>query len=340
MGTASGSPAPVLIRLQRDIQHYSLYQALLCLLDQLQQSYPGETPEAHYRRVRFCANPGLGFAARDIEQLQIEHNEHGLHFVLQLNLIALSGASSPLPAHQVELALGDDPGCGNVRALFDLCSNRLQRLLLPIWQKYRYYSRFRSGASDRLSGSLLALAGLHNAPDSGPLQAHRLLPCLGLISGKAQSADSIAAVLRQYFRSPSITLEQCLPRQVSIPDEQRSALGRNNSTLGNELILGSHIMSIAGAFRVHLTQLDWNDFHRFLPPGQDHQTLHNLLAFLLRTPLQYDLRLQLQASEVRALQLGSRNTCRLGWTTWLGSPAGDPAILLCSTTKDGLHDCN
>ena len=25
---------------------------------------------------------------------------------------------------------------------------------------------------------------------------------------------------------------------------------------------------------------------------------------------------------------------------WLGSPAGDPAILLCSTTKDGLHDCN
>ena len=147
-------------------------------------------------------------------------------------------------------------------------------------------------------------------------------------------------MLRQYFRSPSITLEQCLPRQVSIPDEQRSALGRNNSTLGNELILGSHIMSIAGAFRVHLTQLDWNDFHRFLPPGQDHQTLHNLLAFLLRTPLQYDLRLQLQASEVRALQLGSRNTCRLGWTTWLGSPAGDPAILLCSTTKDGLHDCN
>ena len=88
MGTASGSPAPVLIRLQRDIQHYSLYQALLCLLDQLQQSYPGETPEAHYRRVRFCANPGLGFAARDIEQLQIEHDEHGLYFVLQLNLIA------------------------------------------------------------------------------------------------------------------------------------------------------------------------------------------------------------------------------------------------------------
>ena len=340
MGTASGSPAPALIRLQRDIQHYSLYQALLCLLDQLQQTYPGETTQAHYRRIRFCANPGLGFAARDIEQLQIEQDEHGLHFVLQLNLIALSGASSPLPAHQVELALGDDPGCSNVRALFDLCNNRLQRLLLPIWQKYRYYSRFRSGASDRLSSRLLALAGLQNANDEGPLQPHRLLPCLGLINRRAQSADSIAAVLRCYFRSPSIQLEQCLPRQVAIAPDQRSSLGHSNSTLGNELVLGSRIITIAGAFRVHLTQLDWNDFHRFLPPGQDHQALHSLLAFLLRTPLHYDVRLQLQASEVRDLRLGGRSSCLLGWTTWLGSPAGDPGILLCSPTKDGPHDCN
>ena len=328
MGTAHGSTAPVLIRLQRDIQHYSLYQALLCLLDQLQQMHPSDTPEALYRRIRFCANPALGFAARDIEQLRIEENESGLQFILQLNLIALSGASSPLPAHQVEQALGDDQASNSVRALLDLFNDRLQRLLLPIWQKYRCYSRFRCGASDVLSTRLLALAGLHGEPGSATLQPRRLLPSLGLISRRAQSADSVTAVLRHYFRYRRIELEQCLPRWVSIPSEQRSALGRANSTIGSELVLGRQIRDVGGRFRVHLLQLDWNDFHRFLPPGRDHQSLRELIAFLLRSPLQYDVRLQLQGSEVRALQLGKRNPCLLGWTTWLGRPNGDPSILL------------
>ncbi|MEL0168612.1 MAG: type VI secretion system baseplate subunit TssG [Pseudomonadaceae bacterium] len=330
MGSAHGPTAPVLIRLQRDIHHYSLYQAVLCLLDQLQNSHPGETPEALYGRIRFCANPALGFASRDIEQLHIETHDDGLHVTLQLNLIALSGASSPLPTHQVEQALGDDEGSSNVRALLDLFNDRLQRLLLPIWQKYRYYSRFRRGASDGLSTHLLALAGLHGATSGEALQPRRLLPCLGLISRRAQSADSVTAVLRHYFRHAGIELEQCLPRRVTIPPEQRSALGRANSTLGSELVLGQQVMDIGGRFRVHLRQLDWNDFHRFLPPGSDYRPLNELLRFLLRSALQFDLQLHLQADEIRALSLGSRNACLLGWTTWLGHPAGEPSIILSS----------
>lgn len=330
MGSAHGAAAPVLTRLQRDIQHYSLYQALLCLLDQLQHRYPGETPEALYRRIRFSANPGLGFATRDIEQLTIEETEQGLHCTLQLNLIALSGASSPLPTHQVEQALGDDEGSTNIRALLDLLNDRLQRLLLPIWQKYRYYSRFRRGARDVLSQRLLALTGLHGESDGVRLQARRLLPCLGLISRRAQSADSITAVLRHYFRQIQIELEQCLPRRVTIPIGQRSALGQRNSSLDGDLLLGSQIMDIGGRFRVHLRHLDWNDFHRFLPPGRDYCPLNDLLAFLLRSPLQYDIHLQLQRDEIRALTLGSRNPCLLGWTTWLGAPAGEPSIILSS----------
>lgn len=328
MGATHGAAAPVLIRLQRDIQHYSLYQALLCLLDQLQNTYPSDTPEALYRRIRFCANPGLGFATRDIEQLHIDENDDGLQCTLQLNLIALSGASSPLPTHQVELALGDDQASANVRALLDLFNDRLQRLLLPIWQKYRYYSRFRCGASDPLSTRLLALAGLHGATDRQHLQPRRLLPSLGLISRRTQSAESIAAVLRQYFRHVRIELEQCLPRQLAIPVEQRSTLGQGNSSLNGELLLGSQVVDIGGRFRVHLRHLDWNDFHRFLPPGRDYRPLNDLLAFLLRSPLQYDICLQLQHDEIRALTLGGRNPCLLGWTTWLGHPAGDPSVTL------------
>ena len=334
MGAAHGPTAPVLTRLQRDIQHYSLYQALLRLMDQLQLQHPTLGPQALYRRISFSANPSLGFATRDIEQLTFEQRADGLHCHLQLNLIALSGAASPLPASYVEQALGEDAGSRSIRDLLDLFNDRLQRLLLPIWQKYRYYSRFQGGASDQLSQRLLATAGLDcDGADVG-LEPRRLLPYLGLIGMRSQSAELVCAVLRYYFRYPHIELEQCLAQRIEIPPEQLCQLGQHNSTLASDCVLGNAVVDGSGRFRVHLRQLDWNDFHRFLPPGQDHAPLCALLRFVLRTPLQYDLQLQLRRDELRELRIGQRNPCHLGWTRWLGEPEGDALIRLAPNRRD------
>ncbi len=334
MGAAHGPTAPVLTRLQRDIQHFSLYQALLRLLDQLQLQHPDLSHEALYRRISFSANPSLGFATRDIEQLSFEHRDDGLYCHLQLNLIALSGAASPLPASYVEQALGDDAGSRSIRDLLDLFNDRLQRLLLPIWQKYRYYSRFQGGAIDQLSQRLLATAGLDYDTPHACLQPRRLLPYLGLIGMRSQSAELVCAVLRYYFRYPHIELQQCLPQRIDIPTEQLCRLGQQSSSLSVDCVLGSSVVDGSGRFRVRLLQLDWNDFHRFLPPGQDHQPLCALLAFVLRTPLHYDLQLHLRRDELRELRLGQHNPCRLGWSSWLGQPADDVHILLTPNVRD------
>ena len=45
-------------------------------------------------------------------------------------------------------------------ALPNLFNHRLQRLMLPIWRKYRYRARFVSGAIDPFSSHLFALIGL------------------------------------------------------------------------------------------------------------------------------------------------------------------------------------
>ena len=55
------------------------------------------------------------------------------------------------------------------------------------------------------------------------------------------------------------------------------------------------------------------------------------MRFTLRDPLDYDIRLQLRHEEVRELRIGAHNTCRLGWTSWLGRERADGVVTLNST---------
>lgn len=78
---------------------------------------------------------------------------------LRLNLISLVGAGSPLPAFYGEQAVGEENG-NPTRDFLDVFHHRLQRLMLPIWRKYRYCASFQSGARDPFSEQLYALIGL------------------------------------------------------------------------------------------------------------------------------------------------------------------------------------
>ncbi len=261
-----------------------------------------------------------------------EHDEWRAR--LRINLVSLFGAGSPLPAFYGEQALGDSEDGNPTRDFLDLFNNRLQRLLLPIWQKYRYRARFTSGAHDPFSEQLFALVGLSGeAIRSAPeLNWKRLLPYLGLLSLRAHSAALIESVLRYYFKHAELNIEQCLERQVEILDEQRNRLGLANSQLGESLVLGERVRDRGGKFRIHIRQLDWNRFHEFLPIGSGYQPLCALVRFTLRDPLDYDLRLELRPDEIRELRIGADNNCRLGWTSWLGRERADGLVTLGSQT--------
>jgi hypothetical protein len=79
----------------------------------------------------------------------------------------------------------------------------LQCLLLPIWQKYRYHARFRTGARDPLSEQLFALIGLggQRIRQTSELNWKRLLPYLGLLSLRAHPLNTFRGYrhLQEYF---------------------------------------------------------------------------------------------------------------------------------------------
>ena len=229
-----------------------------------------------------------------------------------------------------EMAVEEVSEC---RASLETIEADLQRLMLPIWRKYRYGARFQRGATDPFSSQLFALIGLggEQIRQAQGLNWRRLLPYLGLLSLRAHSAALIESVLRYYFKHAALTIEQCIERRVVIAPEQRNALGLGNHQLGDSLVLGERVRDRSGKFRIHIRDLDWQRFHEFLPIGEGYQPLCALVRFTLRDPLDYDIRLQLRHEEVRELRIGAHNTCRLGWTSWLGRERADGVVTLNST---------
>jgi predicted component of type VI protein secretion system len=97
METAHGFAAPAVSALARGIREYSLFQAVLLVMDRLRQEYPGLGDEALYDQLEFQANPSLGFPGSDVDRVEFFEERGMLRARLRFNMIGLFGASSPLP---------------------------------------------------------------------------------------------------------------------------------------------------------------------------------------------------------------------------------------------------
>lgn len=330
MDAPHGPAALAMNGLDTAIREYSLYQAMPLIIERLRRRHPELDEEALADRVRLQTNPSLGFAASDIDAAEFFEHAGQLQARVRINALGLMGAASPLPVCYSEQALGDDQACDTLRDFLDLFNHRLLRLLLPIWRKYRYHARFTRGAEDPFSERLFALIGLGGKPlrETREINWKRLLPYLGLLSLRAHSAALIEAVLRYYFKHAPLFIEQCIERSVAISASQCNRLGRANSRLSEDAVLGERVRDRSGRFRIHIRELDWERFHAFLPIGSGRAPLGALVRFTQRDPLDYDIQLQLLPQEIRALRIGERNTCHLGWTSWLGHERADGVVRL------------
>ncbi|WLH54415.1 type VI secretion system baseplate subunit TssG [Pseudomonas tolaasii] len=328
MAFPDGAAAPALTEVCRVIREYTLFQAVLQVIERLRDAHPLLDEDALYDQLEFQANPGLGFAAHDIERVEFFLEGEQLRARLRLNVLGLFGAGSPLPAFYGEQAFTEQPGGNASRDFLDLFHHRLQRLMLPVWRKYRYQARFHLQADDDFSRQMFALIGLGSTAirAAAQLDCKRLLPYLGLLSLRAHSAALIETVLRYYFKHPPIFIEQWVERSVEIVHSQRNDLGFANSELGRDLVLGRHVHDRSGKFRVHVLSLSWERLHEFLPTGTGYPPLCALVRLTARDPLAYDVRLVLAEGQARALRIGACNVCQLGWTSWLGHEQADGAV--------------
>ncbi|WP_417515525.1 type VI secretion system baseplate subunit TssG [Marinobacter sp.] len=279
-------------------------------------------------RIRFSSSAGLGFPGSDVVSAVSPEHEHA-PYQMEVSFLGLHGSQSPLPGYYLEdLAWEAGQDLGIRRHFLDFFNHRLVTLFHRSWRKYRYYVRFRPGASDGFSGLVYALVGLGDSRlrEATPVNWSKMLAYSGLMAGRSRSPEVVSGIVGHCFDLDDVSIEQWVLRKVAIAGDQQTRLGQSNATLGNDTLVGSQIRDRSGKFILRIRNLSRQRFADFLPNGQDHQRLVKLVEFATREQLAYDLELQMRAQDIRSIQLGQ--DVRLGWNSFVtpGKSQRRPAV--------------
>jgi type VI secretion system protein ImpH len=87
--------------------------------------------------------------------------------------------------------------------------------------------------------------------------------------------------------------------------------------LGADALIGERVWQRDLRLRITLGPLDRARFTRFLPGGAGALALRELLALLAGPTFEFELKLSLQASEVKGVRLSPASPPRVGWDSFL-----------------------
>nr|WP_310567744.1 type VI secretion system baseplate subunit TssG [Hydrogenophaga sp.] len=241
--------------------------------------------------------------------------------------MSLLGAGGTLPIFYTELFARREQlqRDSSARAFLDIFLHRSVVLFYQAWRKHRLAIRYESDRRNQFLPQVLSLAGMGQkslrnrlGPDQGGVSDEMIAFLSGLFQQRSVSASALQQVLSLYFRVP-VKVTQFVGRWFKLPIEHQTRLGLGNAQLGSTALSGERVWQ--RDLRVGLTigPLSLERYRRFLPGGSAALALKQLVTQLTGVSLEYEVRLQLKAAEVRPVRLGGEQGPRLGWETYLVS---------------------
>jgi len=267
--------------------------------------------------VLFRAARSLSFGPGDISEMSWNGPDERLE--IRVNFLGLYGPASPLPPSYTERIIEEDQTPAAVEDLLDIFNHRLISLFHLIWRKYRHFLRYEAGGADAISRRFLALCGfpIDDRSHIGRISRAALLPHVGLMSLHSSSAETVAATVSNFFDLPCY-VQEFVSRAVDISEDDMSRVGL--CRMGEDIMLGSRLMDDFGKFRIRLGEGDYDEIAPFLPGGERHQALIEILSMVNREPLDWDIEFAFRPGTVPPARLGE---ARLGWTSFCEASSPD-----------------
>jgi type VI secretion system protein ImpH len=290
---------------------------------------PGDEP------VRLGQPPDMGFAPASLAA--VAPGVAGGPARMDVRFLGLWGPNGPLPLHltaqaRERLLQHKDP---TLVRFADLFHHRMLLLFYRAWAQALPVVQLDRPGQDRFAdfvGSLIGTGGpAWRGRDAAP--DHARLAFAGVLSRQVRNADGLAHMLSTFLKRP-VRVESFVGRWMALPPQERSRLvgragGRARSSvarLGGGAVLGRAVFDRQHQCRIHIGPLDFSAFKDLLPGGSALAPVQALVQQYLGHELGWDLRLELQASQVPSTCLGRSG--QLGWTSWIGQRRpGLPAAL-------------
>lgn len=295
----------------------SIAEASSINLDELENTLIGESI------FRFFTNPKINFPVGDIEQLIILEEDGREVFQFLVNFLGLQGSSGPLPGSVLD-EIAEEHNNNPIQSIYlDFFNHHLITVFHQIWRKYKYYIKFNSNFSDNYSRNIMNLLGVsRDFIKFTHLNWHKIFYHLGIIQSGIRTKEALTSIIQHYFDLHDISLEEHIRKIVEVEVEQKNQVGIKNVMLGENFILGDKVESFSNKFRVNINNLKLDEFHQFLPNTKKYRQLQELIRFLLKDPLPYDVLLGLHPDTKSTFILGKDNSSFLGWTTLININSG------------------
>ncbi|MDR0576867.1 MAG: type VI secretion system baseplate subunit TssG [Candidatus Accumulibacter sp.] len=316
---------------------FSLAQALrLLALDLESQGVPRGEIERHIRIVPWLS---LAFPSSEVVALAreypVEDEEQGEareeppgkapeipaeYYRLENTQVGLYGTLGPLPTLYTEELLDEARADRDVvRSFLDLVNNRVAHLFCRAEGYYDYARRLVEQGDADMRFMLYSLMG-QAYPELRP--AHPPRPLALELLAQARTADGLANYLESELPWPEVRVEECVLRDAPIPREQRCRLGKANTRVGENLVVGESLADVTGKIRIHLRNLPEERLQDYLDGAPGNAGLRAHVSRYMDEALEFDLVLHPAPAPPQGHTLGAklRVGCHL-------SPPGKPPTI-------------
>jgi type VI secretion system protein ImpH len=261
------------------------------------------------------------FPPSDIRSVQ--HNDEHIEFVL--NFLGLYGINSPLPrCYHEQVAIQQEVhGSGNIplQNFLDIFSNRFYWLYYQAWKKYRYYLQLSENPKNITMQRLFAFIGTQPEENAQKtlIQPFKLMKLSGLLSNRIRNKSGLLMLLRSFFPSINIDIQEFVPHMVSLSDLSCIGTKENPLRLGENSILGHSVLDCMHRICLTIGPISFDEYMEFSTEGAKRELLNKLLPLYLSDNIEYDVNFIIDTKDIRKLTCGD-SKLKLGRNMWLGKP--------------------
>ncbi len=270
------------------------------------------------KAIRVRPELSMHFPGTDITEIS-EISSGSDNFLITATFLGLYGVSSPLPTFYTEDMIDESLRDITVtRDFIDIINSPFYRLFYGCWEKYRAYIKIIELNDPAYLDYCLCLLGFGTDSLRRRIKdANSLLRYIGLFTQFPRSSLALKTLLSDVLNEPELTILECIPRMVNIPDDQLCFIGVSGNILGEDAYLGQEIPDRMGAFRIQAGPLDAQKFRRIFPDTDAFSTMAAMIRLFMDQPLEWDFEVILESRQVKPTCLGADRWSRLGWETWL-----------------------
>ena len=328
MKTDEESLALINTAISKVVHQITLPVAIEIVIRVLSDMYPDTNSDDLYEMILFKTNPSMSFPKSDIKSIIFVHHNDKVRVVMMLNFLSIFGAASPLPMHYNERVLEDANNEQILLDFLDMLNHRLKKLIYPIWKKQRYYVQYQNNLKDNFSKYILSMLGLYSQTKGieTSLHMHKLLPFSGMLCMHQKSTVSLLAILKHYFSHEAIMIEEGIISKSNLPKEQYVKLGEGNCGLGEDMCIGTFLLTRNLKFRIIFDNITWEALEEFSYGGIKQKQLADLMRLVQRAPLAYDIVVTLKKEEIKPCILGKGAS--LGVNGWIGDIDSTQTIIV------------